>query len=646
MCGIAGIVGKISQPNRDALKRIKNALSHRGPDGEGEWESAPDERGWGVMFAHLRLAIIDLTPAGSQPMVDPVTGDVIVFNGEIYNYADLRRRLIERGEHFQSSGDTAVMLRVLGLDGRDAVRSLRGMFAFAFWDNSERKLVLGRDPLGIKPLYVAYNANRDSDWSVVFASEVRALLASGLLGNARLNPRAVASVAWNGFVVSPETAIAGVYSIWPGQTCVFNSFGREENSEFYWSVTRNRDAAPISEAHFGQVLEDTVQAHLVSDVPVAVFLSGGIDLSAVANLAHKSSKAPIHTFTLAFEEKEFNEGEFARQIAAAIGTQHQEFVLTEQHFIEQFDKALDSLDQPTFDGINTYYMSDIVRQAGFKVVLVGTGGDELFGGYTSFRDLPTLLRWSRRVSRVPREMLHRFATLVSSLLQPSRGSMPQQTRWAKFPEMVRRGDDLLALYQLAYALFLPDFLRQLAGGPIADMLVDGLPPRMHSRLLTETKGLSPLAAISVLEQRLFLGERLLRDADATSMANSIEMRLPLVDHVLFENVSGLSERTRYFPVGKKALLRRAGLRGLDPALFDRPKSGFTLPYDRWLRTKLGKVVDQTMRDPHAVKAVGLNPDIVGRLWLAFLDNSSGVYWSRIWALYVFIRWCHRHRVFL
>jgi asparagine synthase (glutamine-hydrolysing) len=169
---------------------------------------------------------------------------------------------------------------------------------------------------------------------------------------------------------------------------------------------------------------------------------------------------------------------------------------------------------------------------------------------------------------------------------------------------------------------------------------------MQSRLLMETKDLSPLAAISVMEQRLFLGERLLRDADTTSMAASIEMRLPLVDHVLFENVSGLPDRTRYFPVGKKGLLRRAGLRGLDPALFDRPKSGFTLPYDRWLRTKLGKVIDQTMRDPQAVKAVGLNPDIVGRLWQAFLDNSSGVYWSRIWALYVLIRWCHRHRVLL
>ena len=579
-------------------------------------------------------------------MLDPVTGDVVVLNGEIYNYIELRNRLAANGERFQSSGDTAVMLRALGMHGRQAVRSFRGMFAFAFWDTNERKLVMARDPLGIKPLYLARNSDPNGDWSLIFASEVRAILASGLLGQPKLNPRATASIVWNGFIVTPETAIIGIEAVWPGQLRVFDSSGKEEQSEFYWSMPHDHNAAPIEESELAHMLEESVHLHLASDVPVGVFLSGGVDSATVANLAHKTSPGSVDTFTMAFEEQEYNEGAIARRIAEAIGTRHQEVVLTEQHFIAQLDAALDSLDQPTFDGLNSYYMSQVVRQAGFKVALVGTGGDELFGGYNSFRELPILLRWSRRAKWIPQGAIRELAKLVSSVMQPSRGAIPQQSRWAKLPEMVGRGNDLLSLYQLAYALFLPDFQRQLLGTAMADAITDGLPAAMRSHLMLETHSLSPLAAISVMEQRLFLGERLLRDTDATSMAASIEVRLPLVDQVLLENVGRLRDRARYQPVGKKALLRRIGLRGLDPALFDRPKTGFVLPYNKWLRMGVSKVMDQTMRDGAAVKATGLNPEAVRRLWQAFLDNSSEVYWSRVWAIFVLIRWCHRHRAFI
>jgi len=646
MCGIAGIIGQLSKLNRDALRRMKDALAHRGPDGDGDWEASPDERGWGVMLAHRRLSILDLSPAGAQPMVDPATGDVVVLNGEIYNYVDLRNRLAAIGEKFQSTGDTAVMLRALSMHGCQAIRSFRGMFALAFWDANERKLVMARDPLGIKPLYFARNSDPGANWSLIFASEVRAILASGLLGKPKLNPRATASVAWNGFIVTPETAIVGIEPVWPSQLRVFDSSGKEEFSEFYWSIPHAHDTAPIDELQLAHMLDETVHLHLTSDVPVGVFLSGGVDSAAVANLAQKTSQAPVHTFTIAFDEQEYNEGVFAKRIAEAIGTQHQEVVLTEQHFIAHLDAALDSLDQPTFDGLNSYYMSQAVRQAGFKVALVGTGGDELFGGYTSFRYLPQLLRWSKLPKWIPQALIRDLAKLVSSVLQPSRSAFSQQSRWAKLPEMIGRGNDLLSLYQLAYALFLPDFQRQLLGNAVADAITDGLPATTRSRLLLETHSLSPLAAISVIEQRLFLGERLLRDTDATSMAASIEVRLPLVDQVLLENVGRLPDRARYYPIGKKALLRRIGLGGLDPALFERPKTGFTLPYNRWLRMDVGKVLDQTMRDGAAVKATGLNPEAVQRLWQAFMDNNSEVYWSRVWAIFVLVQWCHRHRAFL
>ncbi|HKI64158.1 MAG TPA: asparagine synthase (glutamine-hydrolyzing) [Burkholderiales bacterium] len=645
MCGIAGIIGNPGERTRAALRKLSAALAHRGPDGDGYWESSPDGCGRVVMLAHRRLSILDVSSAGAQPMVDAVTGDVVVFNGEIYNYVALRDQLLVEGQTFQSSGDTEVMLRALSIHGRDVVASLRGMFAFAMWDSSERKLLLARDPLGIKPLYFARNPDPRGEWSLVFASEVRAILACGLLGKPRLNPLAAASVVWNGFMVTPETVVAGIEAMWPGQIRVFDSVGNEELTQYYWeAMQRSAPEFPDEPAGLTSVLEDSVRLHLASDVPLGVFLSGGVDSASVANLAQKASRAPVHTFTLAFEEQAYNEGPIARQIAAAIGTCHREVVLTEEHFVDGLEAALDSLDQPSFDGLNSYYMSHAVREAGFKVALLGTGGDELFGGYTSFRDLPTLMRWSRRMRWVPELVRVALARLVSTVMQPSRGPVPQQTRWSKLPDMVQRGDDLLSLYQLAYALFLPGFQRELLGNAATGALVEGLPPVMRSRLLLETGARSPLSAISLMEHRLFLGERLLRDTDAVSMSASIELRLPLVDSVSFEYIDRLRDQDRYMPLRMKSILRRIGLRGLDPALFAQQKKGFVLPFDRWIRTGLGKVMDRTLRDPEAVGRTGLSPDAVARLWRAFLDGSPGIYWSRVWAIYVFVYWCRRHRV--
>ena len=644
MCGIAGILGDLSDPNRAALRRMSRALVHRGPDAEGTWESAASERGRGAMLAHRRLSILDLSPAAAQPMVDLANGHAIAFNGEIYNYVELRERLAAEGQPFESTGDTAVLLRALAVHGRAAVKDLRGMFAFAHWDPARRRLLLARDPLGIKPLYLARNRDREAGWSIAFASELRALLASGLLGRPRLNAKAVASVVWNGFVVGPETAVAGVELLGAGHLLELDERGQERHSEDFWRIPARPNEGAMDAGRLAQVFEEGVGLHLASDVPLAVFLSGGVDSTAVANLAQRASRTPVHTFTLAFEEQELNEGPAARQIAQAIGTEHREVLLTEPHFVEHLEAALDSIDQPTFDGINSYFLSQAIRSAGFTVALAGTGGDELFGGYPTFRELPLIHRWSNRVRFVPRDLLVAAARLGAAALQGRGKGVPPQTRWAKLPEMVRRAGELSALYQLAYALFLPEFQRELLGPTVVDALVDGLSPEMHERLSAETASRSPVSAIGVLEQRLFLGERLLRDNDAASMAASIEQRVPLVDHVLYQAVDQLPDALRFEPLGRKAILRRIGLRGLDPALFNRPKRGFVLPYDRWIRRGLRRTMDETLRDGEALKAAGLDPGAVLSLWRSFLDGAPGIYWSRVWALYVLVRWCHRNQV--
>jgi asparagine synthase (glutamine-hydrolysing) len=645
MCGIAGIIGRLDESNRAALERMSDAMVHRGPDASGTWTSPPDDRGWGVLLAHRRLAILDLSPAGAQPMMDPVTGHVIVFNGEIYSYRDLRRRLIAEGQEFQSSGDTAVMLRALGLHGADAISWLRGMFAFACWAPRERRLLLARDHLGIKPLYLARSSDPAGGWSVAFASELRALLASGLLGTPHLDPRAVASSVWNGFVVGPATAVKGVELLSPGRFIEFDAAGKQVRNSDFWRIPNRAPDPTMDEDGLAAVLEEGLRLHLASDVPLAVFLSSGVDSSAIANLARRVAGSPVHTFTLAFEEQELNEGPVAKRIAAAIGTEHHEVVLTEQQFSEKLEVALDSLDQPTFDGLNAYFMSYAVRAAGFTVALSGTGGDELFGGYSTYRDLPVLQRWSHGASSIPLGLQIAAAKLVTWPLRHTGQAVPAQTRWAKLPDMIQRGHDLLALYQLAYALFLPGFQHELMACDFTDTLVDGLPPTMRQRITAETGGRTPLSAISVMEQRLFLGERLLRDNDVASMACSLEQRVPLVDRVLFESVDRLPDQARYQPLGRKTILRRIGLRGLDPGLFDRPKSGFVLPFNRWIRRGLKDVMDQTLRDPQAIAPTGLDPAAVERLWRAFVEGAPGMYWSRVWAVYVFIRWCHRNRVF-
>lgn len=647
MCGIAGIVGRLDETNRAALRRMSAAVGHRGPDGAGTWESAPDAAGHGCLLAHRRLSILDLSDAAAQPMTDPVTGQTITYNGEIYNFAELRRGLEGTGERFHSTGDTAVLLRLLGRRGLGALGDARGMFALALWDPAARTLALARDPLGIKPLYVAVNPRPGEGWTCAFASEVRALIAADLLPR-RLDPEAVAMLVWNGFVPGPATLLAGARSLPPGTTMTLRAGEPEPPPRRYWTIPRPADGAgQRPPAEVTELVRDTllasVRAHLVSDVPVGVFLSGGVDSSAVALLAQQAAGAPVDTFTLAFDEAGLDEAAYARRVAAAIGARHHEARLTEDDFVADLDDAVAALDQPTKDALNTYVVARAVRRCGLKVALSGAGGDELFGGYRSFAFLPAAQRGARVARPVPEAVLRRVAGLPAAVAaRRTRAVVPPQTRWARLPDLLATRGNLLAQYQLLYALVLPTLYDELLASAAPPPL--GLPASLAADLAAESAGRSAIDAVGVLEQRVFLGERLLRDTDMASMAVALEVRLPLVDAMVADVVNRLPAGVRFPPVGRKALLRRAALAGLDPALFDRPKQGFELPLGAWLGTRLGARLDEVLSDRTLAARAGLDGAAVARFWRAHLDGAPGMHWTKVWTLYVLLRWCDAHRM--
>jgi asparagine synthase (glutamine-hydrolysing) len=669
MCGIAGAVRKIPgsrevtpRPRSGKIarfvERISEAERHRGPDGSGLWESSAQE----VVFGHRRLAILDLSDAGAQPMVDHRSGCAITFNGEIYNFREIRRDLEALGEKFRSSSDTEVILTAYRRWGIDAVRRFRGIFALALWDPRARRVHLVRDPMGIKPLY--WTAVRDVDSGeevVLFASEVRALLASGAVAR-RLDPLALASYLWHGFVVGPNTIVEGVHLL-PAASIL--TIEPDDEAPFenarqileYWHMPSSPQRS-TTESELREELTNTVAMQLVSDVPLGVFLSGGVDSSAVAALACEVAPDSVHTFTVGFELNAYDETHYARQVADAIQSRHTTVVLTEQSFQAQLPDAFAAIDQPTMDAINTYFVSRAARNAGMTVALAGTGGDEVFGGYRSFVDIPQALRaiaWlpSAGEKGMARRAFDGMVTLGARLGTRLSWNLlkvaPPQTRWGKAADVARVAPDTLGLYQVFYALFTRETQAVLAADLVRQAQREerhGLPVAVASAWGERIRGAEVLHAISLLELSSFIGERLLRDTDAAAMTVALEVRVPLLDHVLMETVSGIHPMRRFHPLGSKQLLRDAALAKLNPAIFDRPKSGFVLPIDIWARRCLRPQMEAAFGDPGLASRVGLRDDSVQTLWRSFVAGRQGLYWTRVWAIYVLLAWCQTHDVSL
>jgi asparagine synthase (glutamine-hydrolysing) len=518
------------------------------------------------------------------------------------------------------------------------------MFAFAILDmrprpGGEPRVFLARDRLGIKPLYYAF-----ADGALLFASEVRALLASGRVAR-RLSETALDSYLLFGSLAEPITLIEGVLSIPPGRSMSFPGTlpARWPQPQAYWrygqaargelkSHTRDLGAAA---RELRPVLEDAVRSHLVADVPLGVFLSSGMDSNAIVALASRWQQ-DLHTFTVAFSEETFSEAALARKTAKRFRTRHDELLITGEDMLARLEQAVAALDQPTMDGINTYFVSWAARQVGLKVALSGLGGDEVFGGYSTFVATPRASRLSAAARHLPRLGRAVAATVLPFLGQISR--QPDAAR--KLAAIWREPDALPHPYFFVRALFTPGQIAALRGGrPLPQS--QGSPWwRWLEETTQQARGLDPFAGVSCLEARTYLVNTLLRDTDSVSMSHSLEVRVPLLDHRLAEFVAQLPAPARQRPGVPKALLVEALGDLLPPEIVRQPKRTFTFPWEHWLRGALRARVEAALSELSPTLQPFLDGNMVRRVWQDFLSGRTS--WSRPWSLYVLNEWVQRH----
>lgn len=647
MCGICG-VGFIAR-ERDAESRVRRmtaALLHRGPDDSG---FLVDPRAPGLALGMRRLSIIDLE-GGHQPIWNESHDVAALLNGEIYNYREVRKTLEHTGHRFTTKSDTEVLVHAWEEWGEECLAELRGMFALAIVDLRKHYtagpgLFLARDPLGIKPLYYAQTGE-----AFAFSSEVRALLESGIPSRS-LSPDAVTSFLLFGSVCEPVTLLEGVFSLPPGHRMLLYVPDRRRmpRPHPWWDPKRSpaardrRKPREFSAAakQLRPLLEDAVRAHLVADVPVGLFLSSGLDSGAIASLAVREHPR-IQSFHVRLPGSALDESELTRQVAKRCGTRHAEIPLDGTAVLARIDEALAALDQPSMDGINTFFVAWAARQAGLKVALSGLGGDELFAGYRTFPDtarLQTLAGLARFVPGFLRSATAgSFARLLSTRCSPDAA--------AKAASAWNKPGTLPHPYYFARLLFPPEQVSRITDPRFRPSTVspDGaaLEPTWvgwQQRIADEAMHMQPVAAVTWLELRNYMVNTLLRDTDSVSMANSLEVRVPLLDAPLVEFVCSLPDEARRRRGTHKALLT-AALDGILPAeILRQKKRTFTLPWEEWLRGPLRAKVEQGLREAAPALAPYWKAKGVQQVWAAFLARTTS--WSRPWSLFVLNEWCRR-----
>jgi asparagine synthase (glutamine-hydrolysing) len=628
MCGICGVIGmERTELAESATRRMMEALRHRGPDEEGLLV-APS-----AVLGMRRLSIIDLS-SGRQPIFNEAGNVAIVYNGEIYNYEQLRGTLEQRGHVFRTHSDTEVIVHAYEEWGEECLRELRGMFAFALWDARasgtsgdaarHARVFIARDRLGIKPLYFYHSGNQ-----LVFASEIKALLASGLVPK-RLDPAGLRAFLQLGHIPPPWTAIRGITPLDPGHLGVWSDAAW--CTKPYWTLDPHPSATPPPKelaSSLADVFVDATRNHLVSDVPVLLFLSGGTDSACLAAAARRAGAQNLSAMTVGFGEAEFDETELSRRTARALDLPLQVVTLDAGRVAADLDHAIWALDQPSVDGLNSYWISKLAAEAGFKVALSGQGGDELFGGYES-------LAWFKRFTAVARWARPLPAAFFGRALEQQ--ALP--FRWRKLSYLIGVDDPFVASQMAVKILFLD---RDVAGllSPVLNQNGHHAEARHHlADWSRHVEGEDLLERLAYMDIHTHLEPRLLRDLDATSMSHSIEVRPVFLDHRLVEFLLPVPSETR---IQQKRLLLDAAKVFLPGNLLEdlqtRRKRTFTFPFKRWITRDL----QPTMRDTFSKQRLRgqrvLEFGAVDGLWRRYNRSEASVGWSRIWSLFVLQRWC-------
>jgi asparagine synthase (glutamine-hydrolysing) len=620
MCGISGIVSGPAEELSPAIRRINQAMAHRGPDADGFLVEQD------IAFGHRRLSILDLSSAANQPFEDASGRYAMVFNGEIYNFAEIKQQLPEYP--FRTTGDTEVVLAAYAKWGEAALQLLKGMFALAIWDRKTGSLFLARDRFGVKPLYYYQQGPR-----LIFASEIRAILASGWVPK-KINGAALTDYLKYQSFTAPLTLIENVFQVPAGTSMVFQN-GRLEQKTF-WDITAQKEEtapATLSEVHakIKDLLYRSIERRLVSDVPLGAFLSGGIDSSIVVGIMSEIDRSSTNAFTIAFEEKEYNELRYAELVANKFGVDHTSVLLRPSDFLDRLPAALDAMDTPSGDGLNTYVVSGAIKASGITVALSGIGGDELFAGYPIFNQFYKLKKWAGLYDHS--RALRRLAALAI----PPAGQRRQRMK------------NLLNATSSNIAAIYPIFRQIQDPRELGRLLRDGkaLETRgntLEKQLIEKQEAIArfdPLSQVSIADYLGYTQSVLLKDADQMGMAVSLEIREPFFDHDLVEYVLNVPDRLKYPDYPKKLLVESLGDL-LPKEIVFRKKQGFVLPYDVWLRNDLRKFCEEKIASLASREL--FNEEALRGLWQRFLAGNSGIRWADVWIFVVLEHWLEQNQV--
>lgn len=616
MCGIAGIIYFDRDADLTTIRQMTDCLSHRGPDSDGFYVKA------NIALGFRRLSIIDLSDAANQPLSDKQNRFHLIFNGELYNFQDVRNKI--RDHDFVTTGDTEVLVEAYARWGMDCLSQFKGMFAFAIWDDREKELCIVRDRMGVKPVYFYID-----DHCLVFASEIRSIIKSGIFAPL-INKKALIDYLSFQSISSPHTLIKGIRQLEAGHYIRIKNNSVEIKQ--YWSLTDKNAVDDFSDKKsvhrkIRHLLAESVKSRLISDVPIGAFLSGGIDSSAVVGLMAEASSSRPNTFNISFDEKEFDESEYADIVAKKFNTVHQRIVMKPTAMLDELENALNALDSPSGDGVNTYVVSKAVKNAGLTVALSGIGGDELFAGYPFFKTFYRLNKNKKTWSNIT--AFRKMAAPVVSLQGSSKN--------IKVAELLRSDSSEI---EDMYAIF----RKILPGREIKKVLVDipSAPTPLEEKLQQYADSIHEFPLLSQVTIAEYLGytqQTLLKDTDQMSMSVSLEVREPFFDHELVEYILSVPDHLKY-PVYPKSLLVES-LDGLLPdEIVHRKKQGFTFPWNHWLKNELCSFCEHHIN--RLAERDFINGIELKKMWRDFLKGSGRVRWMDIWLFVVLAYWLEKN----